>query len=134
MAKLPSFKRIVSDTLTEYADLQEPVFNVLNSFMENVNRALNKRLTFAENFDSEVITVTDDGQYPLKISWNRVNKPVALLLGKIERKDGADVNLAAAVSVEWKFNQSLQIEITDMVGLGASSSDQYILTLIGVTG
>ena len=134
MARLPTFKRIVIDRLARYKDLQEPLFNVLNSFMENVNRALNKRLTFGDNFDGEVLTITDDGQYPHLVAWGRSQRPQALWIGQIARVDGDALNLPVAVSLEWAFNQNRQIEITNIIGLGASNSDQYRLTLIGVTG
>lgn len=134
MAKIPSFKRILSDQLTKYQDLQEPVFSVLNSFMESVTRALNGQLTFKENLDAQVMTFQDDGQYPVKLAWTRDSKPTALWLGSISRVDGADVTLSVAVTPNWKFNQSGQIEIISMTGLSASSINKYNITLIAITG
>jgi len=134
VAKLPSFKRILSDQLTKYQDLQEPVFNVLNSFTESVTRALNNQLTFSDNMDGQVLKFTDTGVYPVKLAWNRTSKPTAVWLGAISRVDGADVSLSTAVTPNWSFNQQGQIEIISMAGLSASSTDKYNITLIGVTG
>jgi len=134
VAKLPSFKRILTDQLQKYEDLQEPVFSVLNSFMESVTRALNGKLTFSENLDAQVITFTDTGAYPVKLAWDKTSRPKAVWIGAISRVDGADVVLPAAVSVNWKFNQSGQIEILDMTGLAASTTDKYLITLLAITG
>lgn len=134
MARLPPLKRIISDQLQKYADLNEPVFSVLNSFMESISRALNNQLTFSENLDAQIITFTDNGEYPIKLAWNRTSKPKAVWIGSISRVDGADPVISTAVTPNWKFSQSGQIEVISMVGLGASSTDKYNITLIGVTG
>jgi len=134
VAQLPSFKRIISDQLQKYQYLQEPVFAVVNSFMENVTRALNGKLTFSENMDSQILTFTDTGVYPVKLAWTRDTKPKAVWLGAISRVDGADVSLSTAVTPIWKFNQSGQVEIIKMAGLSASSTNRYDITLIAITG
>lgn len=134
MAKLPSFKRIIGDALGEFENLREPLVVPLNAFMESISRALNNRLTFSENMDSQVITFTADGQYPIKLSWERPSRPRAVWIGQISRVDGAPAALSSAVTLDWAFNQSGQIEIADIVGLTPSNSDQYSITIIGVTG
>ena len=134
MARLPSFKRIITDTLEKYEDLQQPVFSVLNSFMENVNRVLNNRLTISDNFDGEILTFQDNGTYPLKLAWNRTSSPRAIWIGQIARVDGASVSLPSAVTLNWSFNQSSQIEIAEVTGLSASPSDTYQITIIAITG
>jgi hypothetical protein len=134
MAKLPSLKRIISDSLTKYQDLNEPVFAVLNNFMESVSRALNGNLTFSENMDSQIMSFTDNGVYPIKLAWSRTSKPRAIWLGAISRVDGSDPVLSTAVTPNWKFSQNGQIEIISMVGLSASSTNKYNITLIAITG
>lgn len=134
MAKIPPIKRIVMDSLEDYEDLREPVFGVLNHFMENVVRAFNNRLTFSENFDGAVLTFQADGNYPLKLGWSRSSKPAAIWIGKVSRVDGRDSNLSSALTLDWSFNQSGQIEISDIVGLPDSPTNKFNITIIGVTG
>jgi hypothetical protein len=135
MAKLPSFRRIAADTISkDYPDLAELLIAPLNSFMESVTRALNKQITFSDNIDAQVITLTVDGSYPLKARWDRPSKPVAIWIGQIARVDGAAAALASAVTLDWSYNQSAQIEIANIVGLSASASNQYYVTIIGVVG
>jgi len=134
MAKLPSFRRIAADAISkEYPDLAELLIAPLNNFMESLTRALNKQITFSDNIDAQVITLTADGTYPLKVRWDRPSKPVALWIGQITRVDGAAAALASAVTLDWSYNQNAQIEIADIVGLSDSSANQYYITVIGVT-
>jgi hypothetical protein len=135
MAKLHSFRRIAADAISkEYPDLAELLIAPLNNFMESLTRALNKQITFTDNMDAQVITLTADGTYPLKVRWDRPSKPVALWIGQITRVDGAAAALASAVTLDWSYNQNAQIEIADIVGLSDSSANQYYVTVIGVTG
>lgn len=135
MARLPSFRRIVADTLAkEYPDLVEAMIAPLNNFMESLTRALNKQITFSDNMDAQVITFTADGTFPIKVRWDRPSKPVALWIGQISRVDGAAVGLTTAVSLEWSYPQVGQIEIIDTVGLTSTSTARHLVTIIGVTG
>lgn len=135
MAKLPSFRRIAADQVSkDYPDLAELLIAPLNNFMESLTRALNKQLNFNDNIDAQVITLTANGIYPLRVKWDRPSKPVALWIGRIARVDGAAAALSAAVTMDWTFNQNGQIEIADFVGLPDSVTNQYLVTVLGVTG
>jgi hypothetical protein len=135
MAKLPSFRRIAADQVSkDYPDLAELLIAPLNNFMESLTRALNKQINFSDNIDAQVITLTASGTYPLRFKWDRPSKPAAIWIGRIARVDGAAASLAAAVTLDWAFNQNGQIEIADIVGLPDTSADQYYVTVIGVTG
>jgi hypothetical protein len=135
MARLPSFRRIAADFIAkDYPDLADTLISPLNNFMETVTRALNKGITIGDNVDGVIATFSTDGTYPVKIRWDRSQKPAAVWIGQIARVDGAAVGLASAVSIDWSFNQAGQIEIADVVGLSASGTDQYFVTIIGVVG
>jgi hypothetical protein len=135
MARLPSFKRIVGDLIQkDYPELRDVLVVPLNNFMESITRALNNRITFGENFDGQVFTTQDSGQYPIKLNWTRPTKPIAVWLGSVLRSDGAEVTLANAVSLNWFYNQDGQIEIIEVLGLSASSADTYDIVIIGVAG
>lgn len=135
MAQLPSFRRIASDIVAkDYPELAEYLIGPLNNFMESLTRALNKQLTFRDNMDAQVITLTADGTYPLRFRWERPLKPAALWIGQIARVDGAATALAAAVTIDWTYNQNAQVEIADIVGLPDSPTDQFLVTVIAVTG
>jgi hypothetical protein len=135
MARLPSFRRIVGDLIQkDYPELGDILIVPLNNFMESITRALNNRITFAENFDGQVSSFQDDGQYPVKLAWTRPSKPRAVWIGSVLRTDGATVDLANAVSLNWYYNQDGQIEIVEVLGLGASSANKYEIVIVGVTG
>lgn len=135
MAKLPSFRRIVEDQIaSKYPELREALLSPLNNFMESITRALNKRLTFSDNFDGQVSTYLANGVYPVKIAWTRFEKPIGVWVIAVRRTDGASASLSNAVSVDWAFNQERQIEIASTLGVTDSASDEYEITIVGVTG
>jgi len=106
----------------------------INVFIEEVTRAFNKRLTFTDNFDGAVKEFLDNGEYPVKLAWGRTSKPTAVWIGRIRRFDGAASSLSAAVTLDWHYNDSGEIEIDNIVGLGASSTDKFYINIIAVTG
>jgi hypothetical protein len=135
MAKLPSFRRIVEDQIaSKYPELREALLSPLNNFMESITRALSKRLTFEDNFDGQVSTYLANGTYPVKIKWTRFSKPIGVWIVQVQRTDGLSAALTDAVYPDWSFNQEGQIEIASTAGLSDSASDEYLITLIGVTG
>lgn len=135
MAKLPSFRRIVEDQIAnKYPELREALLSPLNNFMESVTRSLNKRLTFEDNFDAQVSSYVANGSYPVRIKWTRFSKPIGVWIVSAQRTDGLSASLSSAIYLDWTFNQENQIEIASTVGLGDSSSDEFLVTVIGVSG
>lgn len=131
MARVPSFKKVLKERIpSEYVKWMQFVLNPLNSFMEDVTLAFNKRLTIFENMDAEVKTVTVSGSYPIKLSWNRPSKPTIGQIGKIERPNGQSVSLSNAIFMVWDFNQKGEIEVSAIQGLDDSSTKTYKLTLV----
>ena len=133
MSRLPTLKKILQENFPELPWMNK-LATPINVFIEEVTRILNKRLTFSDNFDGEIKEVLVDGNYPLKISWNRNSKPIAVWVGRIRRVDGGSNSFSDAVYMDWNYNNSREIQIDDIIGLGASSDDKFYVTIIGVVG
>lgn len=133
MAQIPTLKKILQE---EFPDLpwMARLASPINVFIEEVTRAFNKRLTFRDNFNGEVKEFLDNGEYPVKLSWNRTEKPTACWIARIRRVDGAANNLSSAITMDWHFNDTGGIQIDNMVGLSASGTDKYYINIIAVTG
>lgn len=57
--KISAFKRLQQqDYPKTYKDLMNGLFDILNSFMEQVSQALTRRLTYSDNFDCVNATLT----------------------------------------------------------------------------
>lgn len=133
MGKVPNIRRILSENYPDL-DWMPRLANTINVFMEQTIRLLNNNLNFADNFDGEVKEITVDGQYPLKVSWGRNQKPIAVWIGRALRLDGSEATYTSALTLKWRFNENGQIEISDVVGLDDSETAKYKLVIIGVTG
>lgn len=131
MAQKPSVKRIVSENLPSgkafgwLPSLVEPV----NSFFDQVSRALNNRLTVSENFDGGIKAVTLDGTFPVKIAWDRA-KPQVVIVGNTQQISGTDTPPSAAVYIGWEYTQDQTIQINFVHGITPTETLQYKLTLL----
>ena len=134
MASIPSFKRILREKFPSDLKWMGLLLTPLNSFMEDISLALNKRLTISQNMDAELKQITVNGSYPVKVSWGRPSRPTVGLIGKIERSDNSSVSLSNAASLVWSYNQAGQIQIDGMPGLDDTSIKQYKITLVFYTG
>jgi hypothetical protein len=133
MARLSSIKRILTESFPEVkwiGTLLAPI----NQFIEEVNRALNNELTFADNFDGMVKTITADGTYPVKFQWTRKSRPVVAWIGYIREIDGEHTNLGAAVSLDWEYTGDGTFKINALPGLSASAADKFYVTIVAMAG
>ena len=131
MAQVPSFKKILRAKFPQDLKWIPLLLGPLNSFMEDVQLGLNKRLNITQNFDGEVKSIKLDGTYPIKLAWGRDSKPTIGFIGSIAMLDGSDVTLAGAVFPLWEFNQQGNIQINQIVGLSDDAADKkYNITMI----
>lgn len=133
MGRVPAIRRILPESFTSLSWMPK-LAAPINIFMEETIRLFQKNLNFTDNFDGQLITITAEGLYPILIKWDRPSKPTAVWIGGVQRTDGSNISFTVAPFVVWTFNESRQIEISDILGLNDSSTIKYNLTLIGVTG
>lgn len=128
MAKLPSIRRILPELFPDVKFMPQ-LANVLNPFIEQIVRALNKGLNINDNFDGEIRNVVLDGTFPTKISWSRANRPVTILVGKVSQVTGSAVAATSTVGIDWEFTQDNMIQINQVFGISPSPSAKYQITL-----
>lgn len=134
MSRIPPLRRILTEDFPDQSEWIGKLIQPINDHMEKVVAALNKGLTVADNMAAKIIDVTVDGSYPLKVAWDLRTRPRTVLVGAVRRADGVPFTLANAVQVQWQFNQSGELQIDTVVGITASGTDKYILTLEVKTG
>jgi hypothetical protein len=133
MGQVPSIRRIVAESFKDVPWIGRLAYPI-NTFMEQTISLFQKNLSFTDNFDGQVLDITADGQYPLLVKWDSLNKPKAVWIGAVYRTNGENVSYSAALFLKWTFNESRQIEISDIIGLDDSNTVKYNVTIIGVTG
>ena len=128
--KIPSFKRIIKDKFPEeQLEWLDLLLSPLNSFMDEIAKGLNKKITVTENMDGEIKQITVDGTYPLKVKWDLPTRPQIGIVGQVTNPNGTPVTLTAAPYVNWTFNQSGQIEIKQVLGVPAGKHTITMLFL-----
>lgn len=111
-----------------------PMFaRFFNKIMQELYTLTSRRLTITDNMDGMVKTVELDGTWPVSFSWTATSKPVAIVAGGLFRKDGLDLDLAAAYSIDWSYLNGT-VSINGTPGLTPTSSTRYYLTLVGYGG
>lgn len=134
MAKLPSITKILRENLPKDSWV-DVLISPINRFMEQITQALNKQLTFSDNFDGQVFSnVTVDGTYPLTLNWERSVRPVGVWIVQAKPISATHTPFSSALFVDWEFTSDGKINILAIPGLSASVSTKYYINLIAVTG
>ena len=134
MAKIPSVKRIERENLPKDSWV-DVLIAPLNRFMEQITQALNKQLTFGDNFDGQLYTnVTVDGTYPLVLNWERTSRPVGLWVVQAKPISTVHATFTTALFADWDFTSDGKISIAAIPGLTATPSAKYYVNLIAIVG
>lgn len=131
MAKLPQFRRILREDFKDQPWI-EKLLLPLNAFMDSMVTALNRGLTFSDNFSSKVHEfrlVEDDITYPIKVAWDRKTLPTDMIVTRIVLVSGS--NPTAAVQARWEYDGE-SILVNKFTGLDSSS--EYKIRCIIFTG
>lgn len=135
MANLPQIRRLLIEDFASQKKWISPLLLVLNSFMEAVVNALNKSLTLAANTTGDVRTVILAGTLPVSTTWSKPQTPTAVLVGNVQLVGGAAVSPSAAVWVQWAMSSDgKSLQVTSIFGVTPTTSNQYVLTLVCLTG
>jgi hypothetical protein len=135
VSTLPPIQRLsLEDFPTDQKKWLGKLLSPLNQFMESVYQSLNQGLTLKDNMAATVLETQLEGQFPAKMSWTLKSKPVAVLLGQVERVDGTTVSLASAVGLRWSYNGQGTLQIDQITGITPSSTVKYRVTLVCFTG
>lgn len=135
MATNPPLRRLRVEEYPKQKDWISSLLLILNNFMEITVGAFDKGITIIENTTSDVKTVSFAGTYPVSVAWTKKSVPRVVVVGDVERVDGATFTLASAVQVQWNMSSDgKSLQISAVVGLTPSPTDQYNLTLLCIAG
>ena len=132
MATVPEKSEISVEGLSaDQAETLNPVADVYNTFNEQVVTALNRGLTFSENFRADVRTLTLTSSSTPTVSIT-VNKPVGVWLISCTNKSNPRFVFTASPYVVWEWDGASSINIKQVLGL--SGSDKFEITLLIIAG
>ncbi len=125
--KLPTSKKILREDLKGAPPWINPLIDVINSFMEAVYLALNRNISFGDNIQSQIVTLTyksgtTDTQF---ISNLRVRAQGLLVLQAVEKDTFEPA--PGPVYVPW-VESSGTVNLGLVTGLDANKT--YILRLL----
>jgi hypothetical protein len=133
MSALPPYRRIGLEDIKGAPSWVEGLISILNNFMETVYGALNRNLTFSENFRAEYKTFTLTAGATANLNKFRFTtslklKPVGVLPLYVTELGGDYVVLTNPYSIpSWRW-ESGQIVIESITGL--TSGEQYSVTVL----
>lgn len=111
MAALPPIRRILKEGFEEQSSWISGLLDPINRFFDSVVSAMDRNLTIKENFSGDMRTVTVDGTFPVKLSWDLKAKPVSVLVGQVSP------SVPRTVQAQWSFNQSNQLQLDSVSGI-----------------
>lgn len=133
MARLPKQGKILAEEFPEEKFMPK-LLSPINDFFADVVSALNKSLTFKENIAGDVITATIDGVYPLDIRWTNKSRPIAAWIGSCREVTGTHTTFTTPLFLDWEMSSMGAFRINKVVGLTATSSVKFTITIVAITG
>ncbi len=133
MSNIPKQGRILSSDFPDEKFMPKLLYPI-NSFIEDVKRALNKGLTFKDNMSGDVVTVLLDGVYPLDIKWNLKQYPVAAWIGQCREVSGNHTTITTALYLDWEMTTDGALRINNVAGLSPSVSNKFTAKIVTITG
>jgi hypothetical protein len=134
VSRLPPVQRLSLEDFPDQKKWLGKLLSPINQFMESVYQSLNQGLTVKENMAGTLLEVILEGSMPAKAAWSLKSKPVAVLLGQVERTDGTTITLSSAIGIRWSYNGEGTLQIDQITGITPSSSAKVRVTLICFTG
>lgn len=134
MARLPAIKRLTTEDFKDQTSWIGKLLAPLNDFMSSVAGALNRGLTFTDNFAAQVKELeftVDANTYPLKFLCTLSTKPVGLWIVKAEHAANTPSTLTTAVWADWSYVNG-QVLINSFSGL--TPGQKYRICVILIAG
>jgi len=139
VGKLPTITRLISEDIPEdQRSWFDKILISLNSFISTMLSLLNKGLTFEDNFDAMVKILEFPGRdlsvasgEPLKINSTLRGMPKGVIKVKMEdiTSSGATA-IVDPIDVQWKYDQTGKILITNISNIQTDGSIKYRMTLL----
>lgn len=126
--KLSVIKRILVESFPSDVQKWVPaIVQPLNSFMDQVAKALSSGLTVRDNLKTQVYTITLSASqtYPLAVSYDLNEKPLEVRVGRIAAQDGSAL---PAHSFTWTW-KGTQLDLT-FNGLSAVKYDVILIAQV----
>jgi len=133
MSKLPQVRRLLIEDFPDQKDWVGNLFSPLNLFMDGVITCLSKGISLRDNMAADIIVNNTSRvptlEKPIVLPWNaRLGLPTSITIGNITRVDGANFILVAPVAIQWKYDSTQGILITNIIGITPTSDDKFNIT------
>ncbi len=105
--------------------------STLNPFLQQVNQSLNKSLTFGQNFQGQVRSVTTTGGQPITLKYEGTGLPTGLILTSISPTSGSAA-IADTIGVpQWYRSSPTEVTIHPIKGLAAGVKYNLSVVILG---
>ena len=136
MAKLPEIKRLSKGDFPEAPEWINKLLGPLNSFFESVFLALNRNLSYAENFASQIkeLTFTTASDYEVNDTWTEIKFPITMntrpqgaQVIDVREKDALNTPLSTPFGIQWRLEGG-NFVVTFISGL--EDSTKYVIKVL----
>lgn len=128
MALLARFKRMLVEDFPDQTEWISKLIQPLNEFNDNVSNAMNRNLTFQDNFLAQFKTIeVSTTSQPQAFKCTLPVKPVGVIKINIVEIAGNPTPPSGAVDIVWEYVNG-NINLTSVTGLTVGK--RYNLTLL----
>lgn len=121
MSNLPPINRLVTEDFPGQQKWIPRLIQPLNQFMTNVVFALNKSLTFTNNFNAQVRDIDVSGNLPFEtVSFvSTIGKPAGIWVVNIQDKDSNSRSVVRSpITLDWEYRGN-SVYIRNVSGLAS---------------
>lgn len=130
----PVLKRLLAEDYPNAPVWFGKLLSVLNQFMEQTARVLNKNVSFGDNIQARSFSTsfTTETNYatgafaPIGFTWVGTSLPLSCLVTRITREDGQPILTAVGVP-QWRYGDG-SVTVTYIAGL--QPGNKYLITLL----
>jgi hypothetical protein len=134
MARIPPIKRLSTEDFKDQTSWIGRLLQPLNDFMSATVQALNKGLTFGDNFSAQVKELEftlDANSFPMKFLCTLPSRPKGLWVVGARHVAGTPDTLSTAIYADWDYSDG-QVIIRNLSGL--TSGKKYYICVIIIAG
>lgn len=133
MAKINEVKRLISDDFKpDDRDLVSKLAFIINPFFTSIVNALNKSLTFQDNFNANIVNIEVNAPInaanPVTVKTGLRSNCQGIIIISVLNSTSSSTPLSGAPFIEFINSDTGQIQINNITGLVASNS--YVIRAI----
>lgn len=131
MAKIPIFRKLIAEEFPDQVNWIQKLLFPLNDFFTTTYTALNRTLTFKENFNADILDIVANGGQTIQLKNPLKVVPVGVVLIKLSVNKNNPSEINVVHSLTWSYDYNNSYINVKLLGLDANTQYSFKILVIG---